>query len=148
MTLLFRKYEPICNGCNQYTTKGPQNYACSPYNTDGYPCPCSECIIRIVCSEGCQQYMEFGENLHNTIVRRNNISHITDGCYYGVDFSKSDDLFIPRRSYESPTYQDGLKITVVTFHIVSKRDCRQYTLYSYKTTENYIYGKFDTRELE
>jgi len=50
-----------CDGCNCYEPKGdPFDLACSHSNQNAEAeCPCTQCIIKMICEEPCERYQDF-----------------------------------------------------------------------------------------
>ena len=51
------KNDDGCDGCNSYKS------GCwySHHNTKENPCPCTECIVKVMCEEDCNDFISFRE---------------------------------------------------------------------------------------
>lgn len=44
-----------CEGCKTYRHITSFKYSCARFNLDD-ECPCSECIIKMICQDSCSKY--------------------------------------------------------------------------------------------
>jgi hypothetical protein len=71
------KLEP-CEGCkadcaSRYITSYAQTKRGIPFKEFVKKCPCSKCIVKVICEDICQKfylYVTGGKRLHNTLISR------------------------------------------------------------------------------
>ena len=61
----------VCDGCRTYAMIDEDNTCLMPHMKNGKPCPCSECLIKMVCNEVCVKLEEYaGIRRKKRIVKR------------------------------------------------------------------------------
>ena len=50
----------VCEGCVTYAKLNENNTCLMPHMKNGIPCPCSQCLIKMVCNEVCAKLEEYG----------------------------------------------------------------------------------------
>lgn len=120
--LIFKRVPDICSGCES----GYDHYGCAPMDlTREHVCPCSTCMLKMVCEDECDSFEKFSEiletQLDNTIAA---IEFRHDDFIHTIDFNKDPAYFIPPRI---PLYLRHRK-----FKIVRKIRHENYNFYEYK----------------
>lgn len=67
MTMCTKEEKEKCIGCSQYDPEYHDDSPCErPGEYEGYTCPCIDCVIKMICEDGCKPY----EDYHQYVIKR------------------------------------------------------------------------------
>ena len=61
-----------CNGCQikrfGFHTLDPKMYRCVPASKRGERCPCEECLIKSMCKNSCDKFVQYTLRTYDTLI--------------------------------------------------------------------------------
>lgn len=128
----FMRIKSICEGCSFESRPD----SCSPITFEGVICPCSTCLLKVICKSDCTKmkthvhkcYQTLFDNIFTEILKKHPQLEINDVKKYrfGIDLSKTTTTYLPTRN--------AFKLR---FYIYDCIEYERYNIFIYKKKQNY-----------
>ena len=140
----FKRVKSICNGC-QFESRPD---SCAPITFEGIKCPCSDCLLKVICKVDCPKMHDHMGKCYKTLfdVMFHLVSNkypkldITDSKEYrfGIDITKEKTDYIPTHNIFNQRYY--------IYDIIEHERCH---IYIYKKKHDYqtLYQQYITGNL-
>jgi hypothetical protein len=60
---IFELRERICKGCNSAADNNKCTICIEPINDREETCPCSSCLVKMICNESCLEFRDYCRNV-------------------------------------------------------------------------------------